>query len=544
MEIKRRATLNHYNNSRISSKCQLNFHTFNPMLFLPANIIRKLDAEAIASGISGEILMENAGYGAFRFLQNIAAPNANSFLIFAGKGNNAGDAFVVARHLIQSKKYVEIICLAELDQYKGDAKTNLEKLINLSPNISVITNEDSLNNFYRRCDVIIDGLLGTGIRGNISGIFKTAIEKINSLRAPVFSLDIPSGLDCDTGEIHGCAVKAKWTATFANPKLAFLTENGAKFAGRVEVINIGIPPAIKNNFAHNSTGFQSTFFVDCNQQNMSIAHKNTFGHLLVIAGRLGMTGAAALAAKAAVSSGCGLVTLAVPKSLLALVAPAVPSVMTLPLADAGAGFFTKKSADKIIENINKFDAVALGPGIGTNPETADFIKKILPALAKKKIVIDADALNIIADNKKLLDLLNENSVITPHPGEFQRIADERPDKSDTARIAAAKKFSANHKFTLLLKGFHTIIAKPNAKNIYINLTGNYGMATAGSGDVLTGILGARLARGCDAEAAAVSAAYIHGLAGDIAAANLSYEPVTAEQIINFLGKAYYSIKKF
>ena len=560
------------------------------MYFLPAQIIRKLDSETIASGVPGELLMERAGYGAYKFLENVAAPDAGRFLIFAGKGNNAGDTFVIARYLLQAGKFVEVICLADYSDYQGDAALNLQKFLKLSPQISVIRDEKEMNSFDWHGDVIVDGILGTGIRGEVKGIFLPAIQKINELNIPVLSLDIPSGLNCDTGVICGAAVNAKWTTTFANPKFASLTDMGAQHCGRVEVIDIGIPNEITEKYKNNSStfkgiqihpflkgntgGFQSTNFVDFNQQSTLsngarkdfslTAHKNNFGHLLVIAGSSGMTGAAILSAKAAISSGAGLVTLAIPSSLVQLVGSAVPSCMTLPLEDDGKGFFIKKSADGIIKNLHKYDAVALGTGIGTNDETADFISKIIPELIpplkwddhdcdrgmfphlkwedhdsdRGMLIIDADALNILAKRKNLMQNLGKNVVLTPHPGEFERLSGMKPDKTDLCRISAAKDFIKNKKLTLLLKGFHTLIVSNKSENVKINLTGNPGMATAGSGDVLTGIIGAFLAQGFSAGNAASCGAYIHGLAGDIAAANLGEKSVTSEEIINHLGKAF------
>jgi len=567
------------------------------MYFLPSQIIRKLDSETIASGVPGELLMERAGYGAYKFLENVAAPDAGRFLVFAGKGNNAGDAFVIARYLLQAGKFVEVICLADYSDYQGDAALNLQKFLKLSPQISVIRDEKEINSFDWHGDVIVDGILGTGIRGEVKGIFLPAIQKINELNIPVLALDIPSGLNCDTGEICGAAVKAKWTTTFANPKFAVLTDMGARHCGRVEVIDIGIPNEITEKYKNNSStlkgiqiptflkgdtgGFQSTDFVDFNQQSSLsnrgrrdfslTAHKNNFGHLLIIAGSSGMTGAAILSAKAAISSGAGLVTLAIPSSLIQLVGPAIPSCMTLSLEDEGKGYFIEKSADGIIKKLHKYDAVALGPGIGTNTETADFISKIIPELIpplkaktgvcrwenhdsdrgmfpplkgedcgsnRGMLIIDADALNILSKRKELLQILDENVVLTPHPGEFERLSGIKPDKTDFSRISTAKDFIKNKKLTLLLKGFHTVIINNKSENVKINLTGNPGMATAGSGDVLTGIIGAFLARGLTAENAAQSGAFIHGLAGDIAAANLGEKSVTAEQIINHLGKAF------
>ncbi|RLD11212.1 MAG: hypothetical protein DRI44_04160, partial [Chlamydiae bacterium] len=445
------------------------------MLFLPSEIIRKLDSETIASGVPGELLMERAGFGAFKFLKNIAAPNADRFLIFAGKGNNAGDAFVIARYLIQNDKFVEIICLADYSDYKGDAALNLQKLLKLSPRISVILDVEKINSFDWHGDIIIDGILGTGIRGEVKGIFKPAIQKINNLNIPVFSLDIPSGLNCDTGELCGTAVKAKWTAMFANPKLAVLTETGAGYCGRVEVIDIGISDEIIKKYLKENSAYdvQSTDLVDDNQQKSPIeylkAHKNNFGHLLVIAGSMGMTGAAILTAKAAIKCGCGLVTLAVPNSILQLVAPAMPFCMTLPLDDNGKGYFSGNSIAGIIDKISKFDAVAIGPGIRTNKDTYFFFENIIPEILNKKVVIDADALNIIAQKKELLNGLGENVVLTPHPGEFERLSGVKPDKTDSDRITLAKQFVKNKKISLLLKGFHTVITNSKSENVKINL---------------------------------------------------------------------------
>ena len=553
------------------------------MYFLPAEIIRRLDSETIASGVSGSILMERAGYGAYKFLKNVTAPDAKRFLIFAGKGNNAGDAFVIARYLIEDGSQVKIVVLADCDVFQGDALLNLQKISKaskISPQITSLKNKNEINSFDWHGDVIIDGILGTGIHGEVKGLFRAAIQKINDLNAPVFSLDIPSGLNCDTGEACGVAVKAKWTAMFANPKLAVLTDNGAQHCGRVEVIDIGIPEEITEKYSNDSSalkgiqippflkgdigGFQSTCFVDDNRQfpilkegrgDFSLtAHKNNFGHLLIIAGSTGLTGAAILSARAAISSGAGLVTLAIPQSLNPLVVPAIASCMTLPVKDDGKGIFIASAAEEIIKSLHKFDAVAIGPGIGTAEETAEFISKLIPeicrrpvrrnsqcgiqAYSRKKLVIDADALNIFSERKELIQNLGENVVLTPHPGEFERLSGIKPDKTDFSRISVAKDFTKDKKFTLLLKGFHTVITSNKSDDLWINLTGNPGMATAGSGDVLTGIIGAFLARGFSAEKAAVSGAFIHGLAGDIAVAELSENSVTAEEIINNLGKAF------
>jgi len=515
------------------------------MYYLKAETIRKLDARTIADGVSGQVLMERAGYGAYLFLSGVAAPEAERFLVITGKGNNAGDALVIVRYLQQQGYMVTILAVSNPEEYTGDALLNWKRLYEICPDITVVTDTEKLEQFCSlwHGDVIIDGLLGTGIRGEVSGLYAAAIECINHHPARVLSLDIPSGLHCDRGEPCGVAVKADWTVTFAHPKRGMITESGAEYCGRVEVIDIGIDPAVSREAVQNCEEDTSYACLSAAETRRMLpernlqSHKNVFGHLLVIAGSRGMTGAAVLTALSALKSGTGLVTLAVPESLLEIVAPAVPSVMTLPVPDGGSGTFTSAAIPILEKQMQKFTAVALGPGIGLS-EGAHAIVKAFVSSCALPIVIDADALNCIASTPELIHVISEKRVIlTPHPGEFARLRGSKPGTTTAERIESAQSFAEAHNLSVLLKGFQTIIASAG-KDTYINPTGNPGMATAGSGDILTGIIGGLLAQGSEQHTAAVAGAYIHGLAGDMAAAEQGQIGMTSSDIIQTLGKAF------
>lgn len=492
--------------------------------------------------------MEKAGYGAFRFITEVAAQNAKRILIVAGKGNNAGDAFVVARYFSEANINPDILLLTPPSEFSGDAKINWDRLDKSSINITEISNFGNATGFFDlwHGDLIIDGILGTGVKGEVAGNFAEAIKCINRHNSKIISLDIPSGLNCDSGEKCGVAIKANQTVTFAHPKLAMLTESGADHCGRVEIIDIGIPKKLSKEAAKEKSiisSFSSTEIADCFPQKKLIDHKNKFGHLLIIAGSKGMTGAAVLCAKAASKSGAGLITVAIPETLLELVAPPISTCMTLPVSDSGKGFFTDTAAKEIIKILPKFDAVAIGPGIGTAKCTEKFINNLLPEI-EVPMVIDADALNIIsADNKLLEKLSKKEVVITPHPGEFSRLTNGKKIGTRTQeRIKAAHSFSEKYKITTLLKGNQTVISSPG-ECPYVNTTGNAGMATAGSGDVLTGIIGSFLAQELCAADSAKTGAFIHGLAGDIAACKFGATSVNAEKIAESISEAFLYCEK-
>lgn len=515
------------------------------MYYLNAETIRKLDARTIADGVPGQCLMERAGYGAYLFLSRVAAPASERFLVVAGKGNNAGDALVIVRYLLQQRKNVKILALSDPEHYTGDALLNWKRLYEFCPDITVATDIEKIQYYFAEWhgDIIVDGLLGTGIHGKVTGLYAAAIDCMNAHQAFVLALDIPSGLHCDTGEPCGYAVKANWTVTFAHPKRGMITETGANYCGRVEVIDIGIDHDIGGRIIHENEDDPLYACLSSAEAGRMLPerdlrqHKNVFGHLLVLAGSRGMTGAAVLTAHSALKSGAGLVTLAIPESLLGLVAPVMPSVMTLPLPDNGTGTLLSDALPVLENHRQKFSAVAIGPGIGLYESVHVFVKSFLE-WCSVPLVIDADALNCVASTPDLINVLHDKDVIiTPHPGEFARLRGSKPGNSISERIESAQSFAEVHGLTILLKGFQTVIAT-RGEELYINPTGNPGMATAGSGDVLTGITGALLTQGLIPHEAAVLGAYIHGLAGDIAAAEQGEIAMTSGDILQMLGKAF------
>jgi len=510
------------------------------MQFLTAQTIRALDAQAITAGTPAEVLMERAGYGAFCFLTRVAAPPARRILLLAGKGNNGGDAFVVARYLFEHGRQVQVLSLAPESALRGDALLNWQRLQARSVPVAMAVDEAGVQAGLTRWhgDLIVDGILGTGAQGAVQGMPRAAIDALNAQAAPVLALDIPSGLDATTGAVLGAAVRATWTVTFGHAKRAMLDAQAAAWCGRIEIIDIGLPRAAQD--AHDGVAWECLSAREVGEllpRRALTDHKNQHGHVLVVAGSRGMSGAAVLCAQAALRTGAGLVTVAVPGSLLPLVAPGMPACMTLPLDDDGLGILTERGAQQLCAFLPKFTALACGPGLGQAPATAAALALLLPQV-HCPLVLDADALNLLAAQPALFDALPPQTVLTPHPGEFARLCGGRAcGTTDTARVAAAQQFAEAHRLVLVLKGFHSVIAAPGLPAT-INLSGNPGMATAGAGDVLAGVIAALLGQGLPPRDAARSGAYLHGVAGDIAAAHTGQAALTAPDLSARIGNAW------
>jgi NAD(P)H-hydrate epimerase len=499
--------------------------------------MRRLDADAIAAGTPGALLMERAGYGAFRFLTRVAAPAARRFLVLAGKGNNGGDASVVARYLCERGLQVQVLGLAPVEALRGDALLNWQRLAALPLARTIVTDAAGVQAAIAQWqgEVIVDGILGTGAQGAVQELPRAAIAAINAHGAPILALDVPSGLDASTGAVLGAAVRATWTVTFGHAKRAMLEAEAAAWCGRVEVVDIGLP---RHGGADACECLSAREVGELLPARQLADHKNKHGHVLVVAGSRGMTGAAVLCAQAALRGGTGLVTVAVPASVLPLVAPGMPACMTLPLEDAGRGILTEAGVRQLFERgKERYTAVACGPGLGHAPATGAALAALLEQW-RGALVLDADALNIVAATPKLLGALPPNTVLTPHPGEFARLCGGMVcGTSDAARVAAAQQLADAHKVVVVLKGFHSVIAAPGSPAT-INLSGNPGMATAGAGDVLTGVIAALLAQGMAPRDAARCGVYVHGLAGDIAAAHTGQTALTAPDVSARLGNAW------
>ncbi|MFO7884591.1 MAG: NAD(P)H-hydrate dehydratase [Desulfobacteraceae bacterium] len=493
------------------------------MLVVTAETMQKIDREAIESfGIPGQVLMENAGRSAFEMLQDMVSDiGSKKICILAGRGNNGGDGFVMARYLFGTGTTARVVLLSNKDKIKGDALKNLtlleklesetgKKIVYETPDLEAVLEKKS---FILNHDLFIDAILGTGLKSDVRGMFKEVIELVNKSGTPIFSVDIPSGLDADTGEKKGVCINAFATATFGLLKTGLVLND--QCTGRVKPIDIGIPDYIVRKrppLTHVPLSEDIKKFFPPRTDD---AHKGNFGHLFILAGSPGKTGAAALCANAAMRCGTGLVTLGVPRGINSAVEPQVCEPMTLPLDDTLDGTLSSQCFSQIETHISGKTAMAAGPGLGTGSGVHELIKTMISQITIP-LILDADALNTIADRPEILKEKKAPIVITPHPGEMARLCRTTSKQIQKNRIQAAQTFAGEFEVIVVLKGAKTISALPDG-TIFINPTGNPGMASGGMGDVLTGIIAGFTAQGFSLEDAAVAGVYLHGCCGDVLA---------------------------
>lgn len=486
------------------------------MKLLTAAAMRELDRRTIEeTGLPGVVLMENAGRGAAgiimaRFAELFPGPVA----IFCGRGNNGGDGFVVARHLREAGWTVEVFLLAERAAVTGDAALMLKCFAASGGEVTAITDPRQVTTLASGtgCALCVDAIFGTGLGREPEGLAAAAVDWLNCQPAPIVALDLPTGVDADTGRIPGRAVKASLTVTFAFPKVGLYSYPGAACAGEVISLPIGIPGVIAGTAPADFTLVDAAEARARLPQRPMDGHKGTFGHLLAVAGSPGKSGAAALTATAGLRGGAGLVTLGCPGAVQAAVAAQVPEVMTAALAEE-CGALCAAAAPAVAALCAGKQALAVGPGLGTDEGTGDLVRQLLAETALPTVV-DADALNHLAGH---LDVLAARAgcatILTPHPGEMARLCGLDTTAVQADRIGVARDFACAQRVVLVLKGARTVIALPDGR-VFINASGNAGMASGGMGDVLTGLIGALLAQGLPAGDAAILAVYLHGLAGD------------------------------
>ena len=505
--------------------------------------MRKLDRLAIEDyKIPGIVLMENAGYRVAMAVKTMLTQGKNnetaSISIFCGKGNNGGDGFVAARHLANMKYDVKVFIVADPSNITGDAAINLEIVKKMGLQIKVIEDASDVRKIrdsVADSKIIVDALLGTGLKGEVRGIGKEVIDLINELRLPVIAVDIPSGICGETGKILGNAVMAKQTVTMVLPKTGLLIYPGLEYVGELIIVDIGMPIELIKSAEAEAELLDCQWISKCFEKYPSDAHKGTFGRVFIIAGSLGMTGAAALSGLASVRGGAGLVTVGIPESLNDILEVKLTEAMTLPLAESTNRCISNAALNAALEFASKCNVVVLGPGISTNEETKQFVLEFVQN-CEVPMVVDADGLNILAEYPHILANAKAKVVITPHPGEMAKLLASTPSKIQEDRLKAAKTAAQRYNCVVVLKGARTLIANPEGM-LCINPTGNAGMASGGSGDVLSGIIGAFLARGMQPYNAAAAGVYIHGLAGDIAAQNKGKISLAAGDIIEYLHEA-------
>ena len=487
------------------------------MLVVTPYEMKRIDKTAIDEfGIPGIVLMENAALGVVREVVKILGDiPGKTAIILAGKGNNGGDAFAVARHLFNMGAKVSVHVLAKLADIKGDAKTNLEILLKMGMEVNeVLENRpiEGIKEVLKFSDIVVDGLLGTGLKGEVKGVMAGVIEAVNESGVPVVAVDIPSGVNGETGAVSATCIKAKSTVTFAFPKIGQLVHPGCEYVGKLEVVDIGIPPTAVKEDEIKKYLIDLCLVSKLIPRRESNSNKGTYGKLIVVAGSRGMTGAACLTASAALRAGTGLVYMAAPLSLLPIYAGFLVEALTIPLEDGNKGYITKESIHKILMHLEKVDVAAVGPGLSTGDDAKEVVYSIIKG-SKVPIVLDADGINLLAEDLSVLKELKTQMVITPHPGEMARLLGTTVKEVQEDRVNIARSFSKKYGVITVLKGSRTVIASPEGA-IYINTTGNSGMATGGSGDVLTGIIASFIGQGLKPLDAAIAGVYLHGVSGD------------------------------
>ncbi len=522
-----------------------------------ADEMQELDRTAtIKYGIPSIILMENAGHNTFLFMEKTLGPLAGkTAIIFIGPGNNGGDGLVLTRKLYQAGGKPILVSIRPLSELQGDAATNaiIIKRLGISPfNLYSLADKEKINEIICKQHAthpvvcIVDALFGIGLDREVTGLFAEAIDWINQLRTkfgwPVLAVDLPSGLATDTGKIMGTAVTADLTVTYALPKPAHFL-HGGKRIGRLQVVDIDIPKDAVEQLAP-AGHVLAADTIKLPKRDLN-SHKGTHGHLLILAGSTGMTGAALLSCKAAIRSGCGLVTAAVPHNLNLIFETALPEVMTIPLPRS-TDSLSMDDYPLILEAITGKTAVVLGPGLGRDKKTARLVKNLYQEVTLP-MVVDADALNILSADPAFPFRAGGPRILSPHPGEMTRLTGLTIGEIEGDRIRAAlnlsrkcgeknhiqsrkksvsgsdctKNHDAHNEIIIILKGAGTVIAANNGKWA-INSSGNPGLASAGMGDVLAGMLGGLLARRCSPWQAAGTAVYLHGLAADMLADKNGY----------------------
>lgn len=471
-------------------------------------------------GLPGVALMENAGAQVAAAVRTVLGGRVaeKKICIFAGQGNNGGDGFVAARHLLGDGAKVRVFIVGNKSEIAGDAGVNLAVLAHMGADCLAVANDrdwDKITLAVTFADCLVDALLGTGFRGLLQGDMARAARIINSAACPTVAVDVPSGVHADTGQVQGEAVRADYTVTFGLPKPGLFLYPGAAYAGAVHVAAIGLPPVLLQDSSLQQNIIDAALVKPSLPARRPDAHKGANGRVLLVAGAPGYTGAAALAAAGALRAGAGLVTLAVAAGLYPIMAAKLTEVITRPLPEEKSGILGRAAVPAVLEMAARQDVLAIGPGLGGEDDTGAAVRDIVAA-APCPLVIDADGLNALAGHAALLAQAKAVPVLTPHPGEMARLLNLTPARVNADRLGVARQAAAAWGAIVVLKGAGTVVAYPDGE-AFINTSGGPALATAGTGDVLTGLIAALIAQGLSSHAAAVTGVYVHGLAGDIAA---------------------------
>lgn len=494
--------------------------------------MRGLDQTAIqAYGIREELLMENAGEATYFVISSEVGIRGKTFIVCCGIGNNGGDGFVVARKIHSNGGRVKVCILGDRAKYKGAARLNLDIISKLEIEIQDVVSVDEIRMAMAHADVIVDAIFGTGLVREVTGLYRDVIELINSFGKPVFSADIPSGVSGDSGQVMGVAVKADYTVTFGLPKLGNILFPGYELCGKLYVTHISFPPAIYE---------ADTLKVEVNRPKRlpprdRNAHKGSVGQVLFIAGATNYFGAPYFSALSFLKAGGGYSRLAAPASIIPFIAGKGSEIVFLPQKETDTGSIAFENKGALVDLAAKMDMVVLGPGLSLNSETQGLVRELLKEI-HRPVLIDGDGITAVSGDLEILKQRRSATILTPHLGEMSRLTGLGVPEIDARKIQILQQTSKDLNAVVVLKGGRSLIGFPDEK-VYVNISGNPGMATAGSGDVLTGTVSAMFGLGLDLGDAVLKGVFIHGLAGDMAAWEKGEDGMTAQDILDHLPPA-------
>ncbi len=490
--------------------------------------MRAMDRNAIEQfGIPDQILMENAGRASFGVLAREWGVKGKRYAVFCGSGNNAGDGLVVARHILSNGGSPVVFFVGDPERLSGAAKNNLLIASKLSIPMERVTDVSALESVVFG-DGIVDAIFGTGLAREVSGLYREVIELINQSGLPVLSLDIPSGVSGDTGAVLGAAVRADQTVTFGLPKTGNMLYPGFEFCGKLSVTHISFPPAL---YEDGDIKIETNGWLPLSKREMT-AHKGSVGDALFVAGASGYYGAPYFSAMSFLKAGGGYARLAAPESVVPFVAANGPEIVFVPQKQTISGSIAMENRESLLALAAVVDMVVIGPGLSTCEETAGLVRELVCAV-EKPLLIDGDGITAVAGHPDLVGNRRAPTVLTPHPGEMARLTGKSVPEIEGNRIAILQEACLKMYAYIVLKGAHSLIGTPDGR-VFINLTGNPGMASAGVGDVLTGTIAAMFGQGLPLEEAVRKGVYLHGLAGDLAALDKGQDGITAGDLLNHL----------
>jgi NAD(P)H-hydrate epimerase len=500
--------------------------------------MRTLDRTAIEQyGVVEELLMENAGQAVYFVLLNEFGIKGRRFVVFCGLGNNGGDGFVVARKIHSNGGAVKVFVLGDPARFRGAAKTNLDIVSRLPIEVQQLRSVETAEMDVAHCDAIVDAILGTGITRNVEGLYRDLIECINRSGKTVLSVDIPSGVHGDTGHVMGTAVRADHTVTFGLPKLGNVLFPGYDLGGRLYVSHISFPPSMTSA---DSLKVQISRPLQLPPRRRD-AHKGDMGQVLFIAGAAGYYGAPYFAALSFLKAGGGYSRLATPRSITPFLANKGSEIVFLPQDETGAGTIAFESKRGLLELSGRMDMVVLGPGLALEAETQQLARE-LAAEIEKPLLIDGDGITALCQDLELIRNRKAETILTTHLGEMARITGLEVGEIEFNKVGVLQHTARELNATVVLKGARSLIGDPDER-VFVNMSGNPGMATAGSGDVLTGTIAAMFGLGLPLQDAVKQGVFVHGLAGDLAADDKGEDGITAQDILDYLPPAVKAVRE-